>query len=165
MYTESSGSVGQIGSIQTGVAVANPSSTPVTVIADLTKIDGTPSGLPTATINVPAEGQISKFANELFPGLPSTGFRGIVRLTAQLPVAVTAVRIRYNERGDFLLTTTPPLNEGATPPAGLVFPHIVSGGGFGTQLVIFGQAGPGNLLLLAQDGTPRPSSSVQELFQ
>src|SRR5207253_9783163 len=70
----------------------------VGVTIDLTNLDGTPSGLSPVTISVPAWGQIAKFLGELFPGLPSTGFRGIARVTSLSPVAVTALRDRKSTR-------------------------------------------------------------------
>src|SRR5262249_30682882 len=52
MYLESSGVIGQPGTIQTGFAIANPSSDPVDVTIQLSRMDGTPIGTP-ATIQVP----------------------------------------------------------------------------------------------------------------
>jgi hypothetical protein len=50
------------------------------------------------------------------------------------------------------MSTTPPTNESAAAPSGiLVFPHIVNGGGFTTQFILFSgaanQAASGNLHL------------------
>src|SRR5205814_1902209 len=104
-------------------------------------------------------GQVAKFINELFPTLPAT-FQGIVRVTSSTSIEVAALRGRYNERGDFLMTTTPPLNDAAPPATELVFPQIVSGNGYSTQIVVFGQGGSAKLYHLAQDGTLKPGSSL-----
>jgi hypothetical protein len=89
---------------------------------------------------VPAGGQVARFLNEIFPnaGVP---LKGVVRATASSPIALAALRGRYNERGDFLMSTTPPTIEAlpaATTP--LIFPHIVNGGGFTTQFILFSGA-------------------------
>jgi hypothetical protein len=72
-------------------------------------------------------------------------------------VAVVSLRTRYNERGEFLITTTPATNEGSpSSSAELVFPHIVDGGGYATQFALFsgisGQATTGTLRFFGQDG-------------
>jgi len=47
-------------------------------------------------------------------------------------------RIRVNERGEILMTTTPATDE-STPVPGVprLFPHIVDSGGFTTQFLLF----------------------------
>ena len=73
------------------------------------------------------------------------------------PVFVVGLRGRYNERGDFLITTMPVVNE-QTPPssAPLYFPHIVDSGGYTTQFILFGgtlnQSSAGTLDLFSQSG-------------
>jgi hypothetical protein len=151
VYLESAGTFGNAGSIDSGVAIANPSVTPATVSLQLTNLDGTSLGFP-ATINVPAGGQIARFITELFPGLPPT-FQGIGKLTTTSNIALAALRGRYNERREFLMTTTPPANDMVSGASTIMFPHIVSGLGFGTQIVLFGQPGGGKIVLLDQSGT------------
>jgi hypothetical protein len=76
-------------------------------------------------------------------------------------VAAVGLRSRYNERSDFLITTTPPVNE-ANPAssAEFDFPHFVNGGGYTTQFVLFsgiaGESGTGRLNFFSQDGTALP---------
>jgi hypothetical protein len=150
LYLESSGSFGAIGSIDSGVAIANPSTDPAAVSLALTGLDGTPVGS-SVSINVPAGGQVARFISELFPGLP-TSFQGIGQLTTTSNIAVAALRGRYNERGDFLMTTTPPADDMVSGTSTITFPHIVSGLGFGTQIVLFGQPGSGAIFLSDQSG-------------
>jgi len=77
---------------------------------------------------------------------------------------MTGIRGRYNERNDFLTTTTPPSNEGlVSPETELVFPQIVSGGGYSTQFIIFGQSGSGRLWLNSREGTPLPPETLQRI--
>src|SRR5439155_6036508 len=108
----------------------------------------------------PGNGQVARFVQELFPALKAP-FRGFLKATATAPIGIIGVRGRYNERKDFLITTTPPRNEDKVPPAQFVFPHIVSGGGYTTQLVIFGQSSSGRLWLNSQNGTPLSTNILQ----
>jgi hypothetical protein len=48
------------------------------------------------------------------------------------------LRGRLNERSEFLVTTTPPVNENSVVTANGVFPQVVNGGGFTTQFVLYG---------------------------
>ena len=69
------------------------------------------------------------------------------------------LRERYNERGDFLITTTPATNEAAPPTTGpLYFPHFAMGGGYTTEFILYGgtpgQAPSGYLIFTNPDGTP-----------
>jgi hypothetical protein len=73
-------------------------------------------------------------------------------------ISVVALRGRYNERRDFLITTLPPVNE--TAPASssaLYFPHIADSGGYTTQFILFsgraGQASSGGLTFFRQSGS------------
>jgi hypothetical protein len=158
MYMEASGTNGQLGSIRTGVALVNSSSSTISVTFSLTSLTGSAAGLPSpVTISVPPGGEISKFVTDLFPTLP-VPFQGVATLTTTTPVAVAALRGRYNQRNEFLMTTTPPLNSAVSNPSSLVFPHIVNGQGFNTQVIVIGNAGTATFYLLGQDGSLRPGS-------
>jgi hypothetical protein len=144
--------------IQTGLAMSNPSPSPVTVNLELATLEGEPAGL-FGSVQLPANGQMSTFLNELFPSIPAA-FQGVLRVSAPSPVAVIGLRGRYNERGDFLITTIPVSNDGTlfATPYETIFPHIVSGAGYTTQFVLFG-SGPdgsasGTMLFLGKDGSP-----------
>jgi hypothetical protein len=64
----------------------------------------------------------------------------------------------YNERFQFLATTTGPIVEDAGTPSQLVFPHIAEGGGYSTQFILLarpdGQGVAGTLNFVTQQGTP-----------
>jgi hypothetical protein len=66
------------------------------------------------------------------------------------------VRSRWNQRGDFIFTTTPATNEKAPADSQLVFPHLVDGGGYSTQFIMFSgtpsQPASGSLQLFSQTG-------------
>jgi len=158
MYTETSGSPGQVGSVESGLALTNPLLVPVTVNLDLISMDGSSPVLP-VTLTVPGNGQVSRFVRELFPGL-SAPFQGFLKVTAAAPIAVTGVRGRYNERSDFLITITPPRSEDVILPTQFVFPHLVSGEGYSTQLVIFGQSSSGGLWFNSQNANALSNNTL-----
>jgi len=101
------------------------------------------------------------FVAEAFHGFPNP-FRGVLRVsTDSAGISVTGLRSRYNSRGDFLIATTPPASE--TEPSSsteLVIPHLPDGGGFATQIILFGLGQPssGSLLLFQQSGQPFPTT-------
>jgi hypothetical protein len=73
---------------------------------------------------------------------------------------VASLRAKYNERNDLLMTASPVLNEGKGPASDLIFPHIVQGAGWSTELILFGQPGSGKVYLYSQDGAPGSSSDL-----
>jgi hypothetical protein len=157
MYSEISGGPGRNGSLQSGFVIANPANEPVTVSLQLTKLDGNSLGITPVTLTIPAGGQLSKFLHEVFSELPSN-FQGVVKVTAASQISIAGLRGRYNERGDFLISATPPSNEALNNAAALVFPHIASGQGYTTQLILLGHAG--RLFMFGQDGALQTSSSL-----
>ena len=158
LYAESSGVHAQSGAIESGIAVTNNGSAAATVSLELTNSDGSATGLPAVSYNLPGFGHLSLFLSQAFSGLPNP-FKGILRVSAPSDISVVGLRSHYNERGDFLITTTPPANELAPPTsAELILPQLVDGGGYTTQLILFigtaGQTGSGSLRLLQQSGQP-----------
>jgi hypothetical protein len=157
MYVETVGFPGDPLSIQSGLAIANPYPGVANLTLELFQPDGNSTGL-VSTINLPGGGQVAKFLSDIFPSLVPP-FEGLVRVSTNTPgIAAFGLRGRYNERSDFLITTTPPINE-ASPQssAEFDFPHFVNGGGYTTQFILFsgasGQSGTGQLNFFAQDGT------------
>jgi hypothetical protein len=159
MYAESSGVPFSVGSVQTGIAIANPSNSPVLVTMELRMLDGSPAGVAPALVTVPANGQIGKFLNEFCPAL-STSFQGVLRVTAGTPVSVVGLRGRTNERNDFLITTTPPAPiVTSSASINLMFPHLVDGGGYTTQIIVIGNGTgdyAGTLRFFTRTGLPLP---------
>jgi hypothetical protein len=161
MYIESSGVFGHIGSLQTGVSISNPSASRFTIQLDALRFDGTPTGL-SVSMEIPPAGQIAKFANELFSGLPSN-FQGIIKISSPSPVFVVGIRARYNERGELLMTTTPPYDDSSSAAGETDFAHFVAGGGYSTQLILLstGPSQKGSLFVVSQDGVVLPSTILQ----
>jgi hypothetical protein len=140
--------------MQTGLALSAGASG-ATVNLLLTSADGTPSGY-SGTVTIPANGHVANFLDQIpgFTGLPAS-FRGILMAWSTAPFSVAGLRGRYNERNDFLITTTAPVSELAHDTGGeAMFPHLAAGGGYSTQLVFFSD-GPdcnGTLRLVSQSG-------------
>jgi hypothetical protein len=145
--------------VRTGVAITNASAVPATVTFEAIHADGLTTGV-TRSVNLPPGGQIAQFMNELLPSL-SSSFQGIVRVTSTSAVNMIGLRGTYNERGDFLITTTPPANETTPvqPGSELMFPHIVSGGGYTTEVTLFNGTDKtqnrGSIYVRGRDGLPQ----------
>jgi hypothetical protein len=154
-YVEVNSAGGAPGSIDNGIAIANTSSVPATVNFDLTDLKGVSTGL-TASVVLPPLGHVARLLHDLFPTLGSS-FQGVVRISSSTLISAVDLRIRYNERGDVLVTTTPASNEASgSTTAELLFPQIVDGAGFSTQLVLFsgvaGQTSNGTIQFIGQSG-------------
>lgn len=140
LYAEAFGTLGQPRSTQTGIAIANPASMPVDVDFDFIALDGTATGIK-GKVSIPANGQTALFLSQIAGfELLSSSFQGLLGISTASPagIALIGLRGRFNERGDFLITTTPPVD--ATKPqlsADALVPHFVDGGGYTTQFVLF----------------------------
>jgi hypothetical protein len=103
-------------------------------------------------------GHFSTFLHDLFPSL-ALPFTGVLRMSSFSSIGVMTLLTRYNERGDFLMATTPASNEASPSNTGeILFPFIADGGGFTTQFILFsgvaGQISTGELSLIGQQGQP-----------
>jgi hypothetical protein len=156
------------GSMGTGVAIANAGGREISVTVERFTLEGLPTGR-TGLLTLPAHGHVAVFTHQI-PNAspdPSThlGFQGSAQTRLRIStestdgISVIALRARYNERGDFLITTTPALAENVPalqPPA--VIPHFVNGGGYTTQFVLMNQpldpAIQGTVRYFSQSGEP-----------
>jgi hypothetical protein len=102
------------------------------------------------------------FLNQVqgFAGLPAA-FQGVLRIAAGAGtgISVVGLRGRFNERKDFLITTTPTVNEDDTASAQeTAFPHFVDSGGYTTQFILLSgvkdQAASGKMRFFSQTGEP-----------
>ncbi len=158
LYAETTAAGNESGAIQTGIAVSNLGSSAGSITFELYGLDGSFTGQ-TASRQIAGNGQVALFFHELFPApVVQYPFRGIVRIVSSGPeISAVGLRGRYNERREFLITTTPPSREtGTASTAEMVFPHIVDSGGYTTQFVLYsgisGQTSGGNLNLFSQTG-------------
>jgi len=147
------------------IALANSSDSPATVALSLIGFDGTNSGL-TATLTIPPKGHVSRFLATIpgFENLPSP-YAGVLRVTTSQPgVAFAGFRARYNEQRQFLVTATGPLKDVTVSPGvpnapnPVIFPHLVDGGGYATQIIVIngasGGAAAGTIRYLNPSGNP-----------
>jgi hypothetical protein len=119
MYVEMNSRNAGAGAIQSGIAIANNSSTATTVNFELTSMNGVNSGL-TATVVVPPFGHLSKFVHELFPALVLP-FQGILRAASSNSISMVNLRTRYNERRTTIFTSNYEDTEDITDPDSLLF--------------------------------------------
>jgi hypothetical protein len=150
------------GQLQTGLALTNPSSTdPATVTLELSNTAGGSTGM-TSTFTIPPSGHTAAFVKQ-FPGFESIPypFRGVLRIstTSSSGIALIGLRVENNALGDFLITTSMPVNEAAAPSSAVaLFPDFVNGGGYTTEFILFGgsagQSSTGTLRFFTQSGAP-----------
>jgi hypothetical protein len=161
MYVEASGEFGMPGSLQTGVAVTNLSNQAITVDFEITNLNGAAAGL-SGSESISGSGQIALFLDQVsgLSPLPDP-LAAILRIStaSAAGVSIVGLRGRYNERGEFLITTTSPSNEDDTPlTTEASVPHAVDGGGYTTQIILFsgfaGQRSNGDLQFFSQTGNP-----------
>jgi hypothetical protein len=122
------------GSVNTGVAMANPGSTAASVVFHFTDLQGVDFG--SGMTSIPANGQIAAFLNQA-PFNGGDAVQGTFSFTASVPVAVIALRGFTNERGEFLVTTQPVVDTSAIPATGATtLAHFADGGGWTTQVIM-----------------------------
>ena len=140
------------GTVRTGLAVANPSASPLTVTVTFAG--------QVASLDIPANGQRAFFLNEIpqFASL-SLPLQGVISISGSSPLAVTGIRGRTNERRDFLITTTAVVNPFAPVTSSeLVFPYFADGAGYSTQFVLFGSNAAGTMYFFDPTGQPKALS-------
>jgi chitodextrinase len=122
------------GSVRSAVAIVNSSASAVRTKLELVDLSGVSTGL-TALLDIPARAHVAGFLDELFTKLP-VGFQGVLRIASAQPVVAASLLVRNNERGEMLMTSVP-IVSGTTPANNtvLVFPIIVTGGGYSTEFV------------------------------
>ena len=121
------------GVVRTGLAMANPNDTAVTITFFFTNSDGIDSGHDTFTLG--SREQIAQFLDEdPFNGGSET--LGTFTFASNLPVAVIALRGFVNERSEFLMTTLPVAPLALPTTATVYVPHFAAGGGWTTQVIL-----------------------------
>ena len=145
--------------LQTGIAIANTAASVANIQFELLKLDGKPSGY-TGSTTLGPDAHMAMFLNEI-PGLKSlpSSFRGVLHISSNTSISAIGLRTRYNERGDFLISTTPAIADNAPSSTDeSVFPQVVSGSGYTTEFILMNPAGAsqGTLSLSSQTGTELP---------
>jgi subtilase family serine protease len=114
-----------------GVAIANPGTSANGVTLTLQDANG--AAVATATVQIPARQQISRFVSELFASAVGTAFTGSLRLQSQAPFSVAALRFSGIE------FSTLPIIGGAAGGGSspIVIPQFALGGGWTTEIALF----------------------------
>jgi len=154
-------------STRTSIAITNPSDQPATVQFDVTSFDGAQLGT-SVPISIPASGQFASYLPQIpgLGGLPAD-FQGVVRVNVLSGTGVTGTsfRVFMNERSEYLVTTTGPLNENAGMPGRVVFPYVTDSTGYTTQFMLINSSGAqpstGVLRFYGADGTPLQVDAVK----
>jgi hypothetical protein len=140
----------------TGLAIGNPGSSPITVTMQAFQTNGAETASGPVTLTIPANGHTAKFVGDLISGLPA-GFTGIADLTSNSNFAPLTLRSLTNTRGDFLLTTFPAPDVNQPAPTPIVFPQIADGAGYTTQFIFISSAGGSasvSVNFISDDGLP-----------
>jgi hypothetical protein len=146
---------------RSAIAIANMTSGPATATVELRNLDGTLRDR--GAIDLPASGEKALFLDEV-PGMTlAAPFQGVIRVSSASQIALTVLRTRGNERGDFLINATPPAavtDSVSSSITELFFPQLVFGGGADTQFILInpkvGEAASGSLNFLSPNGQALP---------
>ncbi len=120
-------------SVNTGLAIANPSPQTATITFYFTDSSGNSTTSRTMTLG--PNGQTAKFLSQ-DPFNGTSPFRGSFTFSSSVPVSVIALRGLSNQRGDFLITALPVADLNTSITDSLIFPHYADGGGWTTQIVL-----------------------------
>jgi hypothetical protein len=152
--------------INTGLAIVNHGAFTANVTYTLRDLDG--KLLATGHGTIAAGGHIACFIDQLQAAAASDfilppDFRnsiqfGSLEIAGSQPLSVLALRGTYNQRNDFLITTTPTAD--LTNPltnSSLYFPQFVDGGGYTTSLILMNTSGSsetGTFQIMDGNGSP-----------
>jgi len=120
-----------------GLSIANPGPAPATISFTYTRSDGTDLGSGSYTLG--AGLQIARYLDQAPWNLP-LNFQGTFTFTSTAPIAVVALQLYNNERGEPLITTLPVIdtNAGANSTPALLS-QFVDGSGWSTTLILVNQ--------------------------
>jgi hypothetical protein len=146
--------------INTSVVVTNPTPHRGRITLTLTDLDG--NFLGTASGVIDGGKQIRTSVDAIVPALRDREIQGVLRITTDLPsVSVAGFRERYNERApaaDLLISTMPPTSEDASTSQERIFPQLLNGDGFTTEIILYsgsdGATSQGQMIFIRPDGTP-----------
>ena len=140
LYDELSGDFigGKARSTAMLLTITNPFDTATNVTLSLLKMDGSSTGL-SSTITLPARGHLMKYLNLMsgFTAMPNP-FQGVLLVRASgSGVAVSGLRLRITEGNMIVGTTIGPIKENSGSETTRIFPHVMDGGGYATQFILF----------------------------
>jgi hypothetical protein len=130
--------VDRSGGHETGLAIANPTGTPLNFTLNAFQVDGTtPAGSGGGTLS--GNGHAASYAWQFISGLPA-GFTGVLDISSPQQFVALTLRDLTNARG-YLLTTFPIADFTQTAPNPLIFPQIADSGGYQTQIILISSSG------------------------
>jgi hypothetical protein len=152
--------------VNTGIAVVNFGSATASIVYTLRNMDG--ATIATGHGTVAAGYHFACFIHELEnrvapdfnlpPDFQSTTQFGSLEMESDQPISVLALRGTYNQRDDFLITTTPVADLTKTLSIGpTYFPQFIDGGGYTTSLILLNTSGmteTGSLQIMDKHGAP-----------
>jgi hypothetical protein len=156
--------VDKSGGHDTGVAIAAPGSSAVTVNFSAFHADGsTPAGSGAVSLN--SNGHDARFAGQIISGLPA-GFTGVLDLSSVTSFVALTLRSLTNSRNEFLMSTFPVADALQAPSTPIIFPQVADGGGYQTQFILLETGAPtaatlnfftdnGTALAIGKSSTPR----------
>jgi sugar lactone lactonase YvrE len=158
--------------INTGIAIVNYGSQEANVTYTLRDRNG--SFLASGTGRIKAQNHVACFIDRLKNDAASdfnlpADFQsriqfGSLDITADQPLSVLALRGTTNQRGEFLITTTPVADLAHVPGNGpMYFPQFVDGGGYTTSLILMNTSNvreTGRLEIRDKDGNPLTVNQV-----
>ena len=121
------------GPVNTGLAMANPSDTPATIVFYFRDADGERFG--DGQFELGAHEQTAKFLDQE-PFNSGNELSGTFTFTSSQPIAVVALRGLTNRDGEFLMTTLPVAPLASTSTDTVYFPHFTDGDGWVTQVIL-----------------------------
>jgi hypothetical protein len=140
----------------TGLAIANPTSTNASITITAFQRDGVSAiGISQEPLQLSAKGHSAHFAGEFIDELPAE-FTGVLDIVSTTSFAALTMRSLTNERSDFLLATFPVADMMKPAPSPIVFPHIADGGGYVSQFILIGAGVESSTTLnyYGEDGMP-----------
>jgi hypothetical protein len=146
-----------------GVAIANPNLT--TAATTMTLRDEEGVTVATATIDIPALSQVSKFVTEIFSSqnLVSRDLTGTLEIKSNTAVAVLGLRFRGENFSTLPVTSlsvpvpVPVIAAGIGGPGAIVLPQFATGRGWATEIVLANTSAAALTVrvdLFGKDGSP-----------
>jgi hypothetical protein len=126
--------------LRSSLSLANDGAVDAVVGLRVSALDGTVPGSLNGSLTVQAHRRVSMFLDQV-PGrgaLPAD-FRGVIQLTSSVPLQLMTFGNRTNSRGDLILTSVPPVAEGAAGSF-VSLPLLAASGGYETRIVLLGTA-------------------------
>jgi hypothetical protein len=152
------------GSVNTGIAIANPHAESVDF--DFYFTDEWGAKIHTGKTTLAANQELTAFLTESPfrpPSYVKVSDTRSFTFTASRPIAFTAMRGLINERSEFLMSTLPIAALGPLDRTSLAFPYYVDGGGWSSGIVLVNPTDTtisGNLDFFTQTNTGDPGYSI-----